>query len=134
MMTTGENNGRSRNRQPWLNLLLGLLFSLLLMFFGFLVLRTTELALRLALAPFVVGPLIWPVVFYLSTDLRKTWRRAVFAGLITIHYVGLIRGLWLEESYEWGFYLKALKFAFPQLAVYFWAQFVLWRRFFRGKI
>ena len=132
MTTTGDHTGRPRGRRPWLNLLLGLFFSLLLTFFGFLVLRTTELSLRLALAPFVIGPLIWPMVFYLSTDLRGRGRRVVFMSLMAAHYVGLAWGLWREESYEWGFYLGAFKFAFPQLLVYLWVQFVLLAQIFSG--
>jgi hypothetical protein len=115
------------------SLLTGFVFSLVLTGFGFFVLRRTELALRLALAPFLFGPLVWVAAFSLSADLRGRVRRVEFVCLMAVHYIGLAYDLWREEPYEWALYLGALKYAFPQLLLYLWAQFFLWRRFIRGR-
>ena len=125
-------SNENRKRHPSLNLLTGVIFSCLLTFFGFFVLRATELALRLALAPFVTGPLIWPLAFYLSTVMRSRVRRILFVALMTAHYLGLAYALWREEAYEWGAYRGVLLYAFPQVLIYLWGQFILWRRFDRG--
>ena len=133
-MTTPINTEARDNKKRLLySLLMGFLFSLILTAFGFFVLRRTELALRLALAPLQFGPLVWIVVFCLSADLRGRVRRIEFVCLMAIHYLGLVYDLWWEEPYEWGLYLGALKYAFPQLLIYLWAQFFLWRRFIRDR-
>jgi hypothetical protein len=129
--TAHSNESEDRKRHPLLNLLGGVVFSFLLIFFGFFVLRATELALSLALAPFVIGPLIWPSVFYLSTDLRRWIRWILFVVLMAAHYIGLAYALWVQEAYEWGAYRGVFLFAFPQVLIYLWGQFILWGRFYR---
>jgi len=131
MKPVPSSDSGDRKRHPSLNLLAGVIFSFLLTFFGFFVLRATELALRLALAPFVIGPLIWPLAFYLSTDLRSRVRQILFVVLMAAHYIGLAYALCLEEAYEWGAYRGVFLYAFPQVLIYFWGQFILWMRFNR---
>jgi hypothetical protein len=126
-----SNDSGDRKRHPSLNLLTGVFFSCLLTFFGFFVLRATELALCLALAPFVIGPLIWPLAFYLSTDMRSRVRQILFVVLMAAHYIGLAYALCLEEAYEWGAYRGVFLYAFPQVLIYLWGQFILWMRFNR---
>ncbi len=127
-----SNDSGDKKMHPSLNLLAGVIFSFLLTFFGFIVLRATELALRLALAPFVIGPLIWPLAFYLSTNMRSRVRRILFVALMAAHYIGFAYALLLEEAYEWGAYRGVFLYAFPQVLIYLWGQFILWRRFDRG--
>lgn len=134
MTTTRLSERGEEKRRPWVNLLAGAFFSLLLLFFGFFVLRATELALRLALAPFILGPLVWPLAFWLSADLRSRTRRALFISVMAAHYIGLASALWLEEGYEWCFYRGVFTYAFPQVLIYMWGQFILWRRFGRDTL
>ena len=131
MIIRRPDESGDRKRHPWLNLLAGVAFSFLLTFFGFFVLRATELALRVALSPFVIWPLIWPLAFYLSTDLRFPVRRTFFVALMVAHYIGLAYALWLEEAYEWAAYRGVFLYASPQVLIYLWGQFILWRRFVR---
>ncbi|MBN1572193.1 MAG: hypothetical protein JW984_03235 [Deltaproteobacteria bacterium] len=126
-----NTEARDNKKRFWRSLLTGFIFAFLLTFFGFFVLRRTELALRLALTPLQFGPLVWIAAFSLSADLRGRWRRVEFVCLMAAHYLGLVYDLWWEETYEWGLYLGALKYSFTQLLIYLWAQFFLWRRFVR---
>ena len=127
-----SNDNKDRKSAPFRHLLSGVIFSLTLIFFGFFVLRDTELAFRMAFAPFVIGPFIWPAVFYLSADMRHRARRIVFVALLAVHYIGLAYALCLEETYEWAAYRGVFLYAFPQALIYLWGQFILWRRFGRG--
>lgn len=131
MKPVPSSDSGDRKRHSLLNLLTGVIFSFLLTFFGFFVLRATELALRLALAPFVIGPLIWPLAFYLSTDMRSRVRQKLFVVLMAAHYIGLAYALCLEEAYEWEAYRGVFLYAFPQVLIYLWGQFILWIRFNR---
>jgi hypothetical protein len=49
------------------------------------------------------------------------------------HYIGLAYALWVQETYEWEAYRGVFPFVFPQVLIYLWGQFILWRRFYRDR-
>jgi hypothetical protein len=104
----------------------GIFYSLLLMAIALFAIHESALFLGVALAPFWLGPVIWPVAFAL---LGRRVRRG-FVILVGLHYLGAVIALVLAKPYEWNADAAGLLLAKGTL--YLLSQIAVWLIYAQG--
>jgi hypothetical protein len=100
------------------------LFLLVVALFG---IHESALFLGVALAPFRMGPLLWPCAFGLIG--RRSFRG--FPILMGLHYIGVTLSLFTAKPYEWNPNVAVLLAA--KATVYAVSQFGIWRLYIRMR-
>ena len=96
-----------------------------------------NLIIMLGLAPLGLGLIIWPIIWYLSEDMKPIIARRLFVALIGLHYVGLV--IYLVFSLPSEHYWLGVASEYPSIiilsalgiCVYIVGQLFLWSRFLR---
>lgn len=116
----------------------GFLYALIFAFLGFNVTGScgtgTFFFFAIAVLPYGIGLLFWPVMGYLMADLRAVFSKWLYLTILAAHYFLVVKCLWYSEE---SYYLIKMWNSSPSLLLmpaifYLTGQVVIWAVFIRS--